>query len=63
MIGPRLFRSRRAALIWAAGIVWTAYDVAGSAPAGHPTRASAPTDVTGETIDPADLVAIVNAAG
>ena len=28
MIPSGLFRSRWAALLWAAGIVWTAYDVA-----------------------------------
>ena len=31
MFGPRLFRSRWAALLWAGGILWTAYDVAGGA--------------------------------
>jgi hypothetical protein len=32
----KIFRSRWAALFWAAGIVWTAYDVAeANAPAKH----------------------------
>ncbi|MBB6123825.1 hypothetical protein FHS92_001554 [Sphingobium subterraneum] len=31
-IGPRLFKSRWAALLWAAGIVWMAYSFAGDAP-------------------------------
>ena len=57
----RLFRSRWAALFWAAGICWTAYDVAGSAPA-TPANASAPTDATGEPVDGAALAIIANAA-
>lgn len=31
-----VFRSRWHALFWAAGIIWLAYDVAGSAPNPHP---------------------------
>ena len=62
MFGPRLFRSRWVALIWAAGIVWTAYDVAGAAPStpAH-GQAAVATDAVGDAIDPADLAAIANA--
>jgi len=37
MFSGKIFRSRWAALFWAAGIVWTAYDVAeaNSPPADH----------------------------
>jgi hypothetical protein len=59
----KLFRSRWAALIWAAGILWTAVDVAGFAPAkSHDdiaqatANATAPqTDVTGEVVKNSDL--------
>jgi hypothetical protein len=37
------------ALIWAAGILWFAYGVAGSAPSAS-TNAEQPTDVTGAAI-------------
>ena len=57
------------ALIWAAGILWWAYDTATSAPSAKPTNASAtenadqPTDATGTPITPADekkFAAIIN---
>jgi hypothetical protein len=56
----KLFRSRWAALIWAAGILWTAVEVAGTTPApkADPTvNASAPadTDATGEAVQNSDL--------
>jgi hypothetical protein len=63
----RLFRSRWSALLWAGGIVWTAYDVADSAPreqAGTNSSGNATiTDAAGETVDAADLIAVANAAG
>jgi hypothetical protein len=45
-----IFKSRWMALLWAAGIIWFAYDFA--APSGDPQGANAeqPTDVTGATI-------------
>lgn len=58
----RLFRSRWAALFWAAGVVWTAYDVAGAAPAPAPANA-APTDALGEPVDRAALEVLANASG
>ena len=55
----KLFRSRWAALLWAAGILWFAVDVAGSAPArknpAANASASADTDATGETVQNSDL--------
>ena len=65
----RVFRSRWAALLWAAGIVWTAIDVAGAAsgvgtpPAPANQAAPASRDATGEAIDAADLAVLANAGG
>lgn len=44
------------ALLWAAGIIWFAYDVAGSTPEKPAAKSSAerPTDVTGAPISPED---------
>jgi hypothetical protein len=51
-----IFKSRWMALIWAAGMIWFAYDIAGGS--GETSNASAnaeqPTDATGETITPED---------
>ena len=55
-----IFKSRWMALLWAAGIIWFAYDTATSAPSAKPANASAtenadqPTDATGAPITPAD---------
>lgn len=52
-----IFKSRWWALIWATGILWTAYDVAGAAPQGAPgnnAAADEPTDATGAAISPED---------
>ena len=60
----KLFKSRWSALIWAGGILWTAVDVAGYAPASQPdnkTVAAAPTDATGEAVQNSDLVALAAA--
>ncbi len=57
----KLFRSRWSALLWAAGILWTAYDVAESAPAPAPPANAtakadaAPEDVTGTPVSNSDL--------
>jgi hypothetical protein len=57
----KIFRSRWSALLWAGGILWTAYDVAESAP--HPAAGNTiARDATGDTVDLADLGAIANAA-
>jgi hypothetical protein len=46
MVSSRIFRSRRAALLWAAGIVWTAYDIAeaNTPPAAGQTAKASPAD-------------------
>ena len=51
-----IFKSRWTALIWAAGILWVAWDVAGSTPqeTNNSANAEAPTDVTGAPITTAD---------
>jgi hypothetical protein len=51
-----IFKSRWFALVWAAGIIWVAYDVAGSSPQDSNTSANAdqPTDVTGAPVTPDD---------
>ena len=46
-----VFKNRWMALLWAAGIIWFAYDVAGSAPQGDENGANAEaTDGTGAPI-------------
>jgi hypothetical protein len=65
---PRLFRSRWTALLWAAGIVWTAVDIADSAPApkaantssAHLAPADAPAD---DPANAADIAALANLIG
>ncbi|HEX6741962.1 MAG TPA: hypothetical protein VF079_09250 [Sphingomicrobium sp.] len=50
-----IFKSRWMALIWVAGILWFAWDVAGSAPQEANTasaNAEQPTDATGAPITP-----------
>jgi len=60
----RLFRSRWAALFWAAGIIWTAVDVAASAPApradGGNAAAAVATDAMGDDVDANSLAEIAN---
>ena len=67
MVPSRIFRSRWAALLWAGGIVWTAYDVAEANRGTSPANAAAPAaarDAAGETVDPAaDLAILANAGG
>lgn len=46
-----VFKSRWMALIWAAGILWFAWDVAGSVPqSGNTTNAAQSTDATGAPV-------------
>jgi hypothetical protein len=58
-----VFKSRWMALIWAAGIIWFAYDVAGSEPQadGNSTNAEQPTDATGAPINPDDQNKVADA--
>lgn len=65
MISTKIFRSRWSALFWAAGIIWTAYDVASANapdPAANASNA-ADTDVTGAAVDNGDLAVLANAMG
>ena len=57
---PRLFRSRWAALLWAGGILWFAYDVAGSAPAGN---SGGMADASATPANADDLAAVANLIG
>jgi hypothetical protein len=45
-----IFKSRWMALIWAAGIIWFAYDFTAPSADDNSTNAEQPTDVTGATI-------------
>lgn len=68
MPSSRIFRSRWAALLWAAGIVWTAIEVAGTAPSSNASAtrhqtAPAATDATGAAVDNEDLGVLANAMG
>jgi hypothetical protein len=47
-----IFKSRWMALLWAAGIIWFAYDTASSQPQGdaNTTNAEQPTDGIGEPV-------------
>lgn len=49
-----VFKSRWWALLWSAGIIWFAYDVAESAPkgGGNEVNAEQATDITGAPITP-----------
>lgn len=58
MLYAKLFRSRWSALLWAAGMLWFAIDVAGFSAPDTPASnvaASVPTDVTGTPLDNSDL--------
>lgn len=61
----RIFRSRWSALLWAAGILWFAYDTAESQPHGDGNSANAEqaTDATGAPVTAEDeqrLAAAIN---
>lgn len=58
----KLFLSRWSALLWAAGIVWTAIDVAGFALSTPTTNTAVAneTDATGMEVNSADLALLAN---
>lgn len=59
---PRIFRSRWFALLWVAGIIWTAVDVAGSTSGGGQDRGHRiAADGSGAPVDAADLAVLANA--
>lgn len=51
-----VFKSRWMALVWAAGVIWFAYDFAGGSgdASNASANAEAPTDATGATVTPED---------
>jgi hypothetical protein len=54
-----IFRSRYMALVWAAGIIWLAYDVAGSAgPETDGNNQVQAIDVTGAPVTQQDIDAL-----
>jgi hypothetical protein len=62
----KLFRSRWSALLWAGGILWMAYDVAGAAPEPRTAatdNAATPVDVTGTPVSADDLRTLANFSG
>jgi hypothetical protein len=65
MISSRIFRSRWAALLWAAGILWTAVEVAGTAQAPEPqgNEAAVQTDALGQPVSNEELAILANAMG
>ncbi|WP_404368368.1 hypothetical protein AB5I39_14615 [Sphingomonas sp. MMS24-J45] len=58
----KIFLSRWSALLWAAGILWTAVDVAGVAPSTTTTDTAVAneTDATGVEVNGADLTLLAN---
>lgn len=63
MFSSKIFRNRWFALIWAGGILWTAYDVAEANVPDPATGNAVATDQTGDAINSADVGALVNALG
>jgi hypothetical protein len=65
MISSRIFRSRWAALLWAAGIIWTAVDVAGASktPERQGNQAAAQADALGQPVNNEELAILANAMG
>ncbi len=63
MPGPRLFRSRWKAVLWAGGILWFAIDVAGVGGPKHPGARATTTDATGVQVDDSDTQNALNAFG
>jgi hypothetical protein len=57
-----IFRSRWIAMLWAAGILWAAYDVASDVPSGDAAKNGAVTiDATGEAVSAEQIDALKNA--
>ena len=56
-----VFKNRWMALLWAAGIIWFAYDFAGSAPATDGNNAEEATDVTGTPVTADDQKRLADA--
>jgi hypothetical protein len=58
-----IFRNRWMALVWAAGIIWFAYDFAGSQPeqADAPANAEQPADASGAPLTAEDQQRVADA--
>jgi hypothetical protein len=54
MRSSTIFKSRWMALLWAAGIIWFAYDFAGSQPQDSNASTNGPTDATGAPVSSDD---------
>ncbi len=54
MRSSTIFKNRWWAVLWAAGILWFAYDVAGGAPGADEGSNVVATDVTGAPVTDAD---------
>ncbi len=65
MFSSRIFRSRWVALLWAAGIIWTAIDIAEAnkapEPASNAADATDATDALGQPVTDHDLAILANA--
>lgn len=67
MFSARIFRSRWVALLWAAGIIWTAIDVAEAnkapppPPVSNASDATNATDALGQPVTDQDLAVLANA--
>jgi hypothetical protein len=57
----RLFKSRWAALFWAMGICWTAYEVSSVGAGDGDENGAAQTDATGSNYNDADVAALKGA--
>jgi len=58
-----VFKSRWMALIWAAGIIWFAYDFAGGEPQDQAGNNSVTTDATGSPVSPDDANKVAQVLG
>ena len=58
-----IFKSRWMALIWAAGIIWFAYDFAGSTPQNDDGNNSAAIDATGAPVSDQDANKVAQILG
>ena len=56
-----IFKSRWMALLWAVGILWTAYDFAGTPPEDAGNGQTAATDITGTSITNEDAASLKKA--
>jgi hypothetical protein len=59
--GPRLFRSRWTAILWAGGILWLAIDVAGVGGGAKQPAPGVTNDVTGVPVDDSETRKALNA--